>query len=287
VPIHSSSAGFRLADRLTRITRPAVLAMALAVPQWCWGQEDNKQKAEQAPKQDAAPAAQDAAGAPKGEALPSPPKIPEVQLVPVLHTIPVPHDRPQFNVQMVNTALLPRDREGIWVLDFAFKPLRIQTVEVDNKRRQIHYLYYRVVNRTGKPRMFVPQFIMVNEQGKKIEDGVVPQAISLIQAREDGTIPLLGAVNIMGIIPPSTKQNVDDAVYGVAVWENWDPKADRYSIYVRGLSDGYKETPNPSGGKPIVKYKTLRIDFVRRGDHLNLNEKEIQLGDPPYDWVYW
>ncbi len=81
--------------------------------------------------------------------------------------------------------------------------------------------------------------------GKKFEDNVVPEAIPLIQAREDATIPVLGAVNIMGVIPPSTKPNVDDAVYGVAVWENWDPKSDRFSIFVRGLSDGYKEIPVP------------------------------------------
>ncbi len=217
-----------------------------------------------------------------------PPAVPEVQLVPNLRTIPVSHDRPLFNVQMVNTALLPRDREGIWVLDFQFKPLRMITVDVPGKgRRRLHYLYYRVVNRTAKARMFVPQFVMVNEAGKRFEDQVVPESIPLIQAREDQTIPVLGAVNVMGILPPSTKADVDDAVFGVAVWDSWDARADRFSIYVRGLSDGYKETPSPSGGKPIVKYKSLRIDFVRRGDERNLNENEIELADPPYEWVYW
>ena len=87
---------------------------------------------------------------------------------------------------------------------------------------------------------------MVNETGEKFEDNVVPKAIPLIQAREDGSIPILGAVNVMGMIPPSTKPNVDDAVFGVATWEKWDPKSDRFSIYVRGLSDGYKETPPPA-----------------------------------------
>jgi hypothetical protein len=189
---------------------------------------------------------------------------------------------------MVDTSLLPRDKEGIWVLDFSFKPLRIRTIDIPGKgRRQIHYLYYKVVNRAGKPRMFVPQFTMVNEAGQKFEDQVIPQAIPPIQSREDYTIPLLGAVNIMGTIPPSTKPDVDDAVFGVAVWDKWDPKADRFSIYVRGLSDGYKEVPSPSVGKPTVKYKTLRIDFIRRGDERNLSEKEYELNDPPYEWVYW
>ena len=45
--------------------------------------------------------------------------------------------------------------------------------------------------------------------------------------------------------------------------------------------------PNPAGGKPIVKYKTLRIDFIRRGDERNISEKEIEFNDPAYESVYW
>ena len=89
------------------------------------------------------------------------------------------------------------------------------------------------------------------------------------------------------MIPPSTRPDVDDAVYGVATWDKWDLKSDRFSIYVRGLSDGYKEAVPATGGKPTVKYKTLRIDFIRRGDEHHVSEKEIYLNDPPFEWVYW
>ena len=86
-----------------------------------------------------------------------PQPIPSSRLDRTLKTIPVSRDRLAFNVQMVDTSLLPRDKPGIWVLDFAFKPLRIQTVDIPGKgRRQVHYLYYKVVNRTGKPRTFIP-----------------------------------------------------------------------------------------------------------------------------------
>jgi hypothetical protein len=265
-------AGPEPASGSTRFLFSAVLVLAAAAPTWCWAQEEKKNDKRKAEPAQEAPAGQE-------QPLAKPPEIPEVTLVPVLRTIPVPHDRRTFNVQMVNTALLPRDKDGIWVLDFAFKPLRIKTVDIPGKgRRQVHYLYYKVVNRTGKPRVFVPQFVMVNEDGKRLEDNVVPEAIPLIQAREDAT---------MGVLPPSTKPDVDDGVFGVAVWENWDFKSDRFSIYVRGLSDGYKEIPSPSGGKPTVKYKTLRIDFIRRGDERDVHEKEIEFNDPPYEWVYW
>jgi hypothetical protein len=163
----------------------------------------------------------------------------------------------------------------------------MRTVEVGGKRKLVYYLYYRVINRTGKPREFVPHFVLETDTKKRLEEAVIPQAVEIIQAREDKSRRVLGATEIDGVIPPSTKEGVDDAVFGVAVWDNVDPNADRMSIYVRGLSDGFQEVPAADGGKPTVKYKTLRIDLIRRGDAHNLDEKEIQLADPPYEWIYW
>lgn len=217
-----------------------------------------------------------------------PAPLPPFELDQTLKTVPVAHDRTWFNAQMVSTALEPSDKQGIWVLDFSYYPVRIVTVEIPGKgRRQIHYLYYKVVNRTGKPRKFVPQFVMVNEDRQRFEDEVVPEAVPVIRKRQDPSIPVLGAVDIIGVIPPSTRKNVDDAVFGVACWDRWDPKSDRFSIYVRGLSDGYKEVPSESGGKPVARYKTLKLDFIRRGDQFHLHEREIESADPPYSWVYW
>lgn len=262
---------------------PMVAALTLSAAHWCMAQQE--QEADKAPAA-LQPAQPNPYHKPEDDARPD--KVPPFRLDRTLKTVPVPKDRVLFNYQMVDASLLPRDKKGIWVLDFRFKPLRIRTVEIPGKgRRQIFYLYYEVVNRTGAPRMFAPQFVMVNEKQERFEDQVIPEAIPLIQRREDNSIPLLGAVDAIGMIPPSTKPTVDDAVFGVACWDRWDPKADRFSIYVRGLSDGFVEVPAEKGGKPIARYKTLRIDFVRRGDERNLSEKEIQLADPPYQWVYW
>jgi hypothetical protein len=223
------------------------------------------------------------------EPLPGPPPIPEAKpaLLPTLRTVPVRRGSPDYNITPVDASLLPRDPQNIWVLSFYFKPLRMLTVEVPGKgRRQIHYLYYRVVNRTGQPREFIPQFTLLTETGKRYEEAVLPQAVSLIRGREEPTIPVLGAVEIDGVIPPSTKQAIDDAVFGVAIWDGVDPRADRLTIYVRGLSDGHQEVSTPDG-KTVTRYKTLRIDLIRRGDELNLNEREISLAEPAYEWIYW
>jgi hypothetical protein len=261
---------------------PAVATLMLAAAHWCMaypaaGQERNAQDQPQGKE--------NPYHKPEDDLRPDP--VRSFKLDKTLKTIPVPKDKVLFNYRMVDASLLPRDKKGIWVLDFAFKPIRIRTVEIGKSRRHVYYLYYKVVNRTSAPRMFAPQFVMVNENQQRFEDEVIAEAIPIIRDREDRSIPVLGAVDIIGTIPPSTKPNVDDAVFGVACWDHWDAKSDRFSIYVRGLSDGFVEVPGPNGGKPTVKYKTLRIDFIRRGDERNISEKEIEFANPPYEWVYW
>src|SRR4051812_42633086 len=164
-------------------SRVVPLVLGFLVGMAPWGRAQPPEPAKAQPPQKAAD-------------LPSPPPIKDVPILPTLKTIPLRHGRADFNVQMVDASLLPRDKEGIWVLDFAFKPVRLITAVVPGKgRRQIHYLYYRVVNHTGKPRPFVPQFTLVTDTGKRYEDRAdLPFAVPLIQNREDPSIPLLGAV---------------------------------------------------------------------------------------------
>ncbi len=220
--------------------------------------------------------------------LPGPDPLPKVALGPMLPTHAVRRSVPGPNWVAAEATVLPLDRKGIYVLEYAFKPLRMIEVDIPGKgRRRIHYLYYRVVNRTGQPRMFVPQFSLVTNSGQRFEDVVLPQAVKNIQSREAPEIDLLSAVSVVGMIPPSTKEGIDDAVYGVAVWDNVDFRADGFKIFVRGLSDGYQEITPPDGGKPFTRYKALRIGFTRPGDERNPNEKEIRLLDPPYEWTYY
>ena len=238
------------------------------------------------------------APAPASGEFPPPSPIPAVTLGPMLKTHPIRRldngfqnlvdNKARFNERWIDASVLPRDKKGIWVLDYAFRPLRIVTIEDEKGRRDVHYLYYQIINRTGEPRMFVPQFTLVTDTGKRFEDTVLPKAVKQIRNREDPTITnLYGAVDVMGMVPPSSKQGVEDAVFGVAIWEGVDPHADKLTVFVRGLSDGYRMDPGATEAeKPVTRYKALKIDFLRRGDEHDLHEREITLSDPPYDWTY-
>jgi hypothetical protein len=196
---------------------------------------------------------------------------------------------PTHNWIKADAAPLPKDREGIWVLEFSSLPVRLIEVDVPGKgRRRVHYLYYKVVNRTGAPRKFVPQFTLVTDTGKRYEDIVLPEAVKVIQAKIAPHVdPLHGAVSVMGEVPVSTDRAIDDAVFGVAIWDDVDYAADAFKVYVRGLSDGYQEIQPPAGGDPVVRYKALELDFTRYGDERAPHSREIRIGEPPYNWTYY
>jgi hypothetical protein len=217
---------------------------------------------------------------------PGPDPIPEFRLA-TLPTIPIRREAPGPSWVVADSSVLPKDREGIWLLEFAYKPVRMVEIETPGKgRRKVHYLYYRVVNRTGQPRRFVPQFTLVDDSGKRHESVEIPIAVQKIQHKEDPTKNLLGAVTVIGEMPPSTKDGIDDAIFGTAIWDDLDYRADSFQIFVRGLSDGYQEAQAPNG-EVFTRYKALRLDFTRPGDALNPHSSEIRLGDPPFEWVYY
>src|SRR5262249_39494242 len=108
-------------------------------------------------------------------------------------------------------------------------------------------------------------------------------------------------------IPPTlSKTAVPRPVTGVAIWTDPnEPYADddeatragkeklpkladsnRYSIFIAGLSNGWARTdPVTPGGKPVVRRKTLQLNFKRLGDRYFMRSEETQFVGPP-EWTY-
>ena len=156
-----------------------------------------------------------------------------------------------------------------------------------------------------QPIRFIPSFLLESpEFGKVYADRVIPLALGAIRAREDRQIP--GWVDKKGVVPRSPIQTTVDIAgelkvgetrWGVATWEGLDPRIDRFSIYVRGLTNAYKwkdaegafKKGDPIGTGRRLARKTLKLNFWRPGDEFYEREDEIRRGIPgevDYEWVY-
>ena len=60
----------------------------------------------------------------------------------------------------------------------------------------------------------------------------------------------------------------------------------RFSIFIRGLSNGFVEVDAPAPGlPPITQYKTLQLNFKRKGDRFLTDSRDIEFVSPS-QWIY-
>ena len=207
----------------------------------------------------------------------------------------------------------PRD---IWALEFAFKPPRQIDVDVPARdfrmqRKRVWYLVYRVKN-TGarrivmadgdatrlrsetvqQPVRFLPHFVLESVEGLSKQEGalafrayldrVVPGAVAAIREREDTRLDLHDSARMSERdLTPGEER------WGVAVWEDVDPRIDFFSIYVRGLTNAIRWRPRadatfaadsvPVAGEEHV-LESLRLDFWRPGDDATSLDDEMSVG---------
>jgi len=202
----------------------------------------------------------------------------------------------------------------LWVLDFIFKDPRLITVDIPGRgRRLCWYLWYQIVNRTGEPRSFIPDFELVpldpQMKGMVYRDEVLPAVQAAIARELDplGHDQIKNSVTIAAEPIPATLPKASPRkVTGVAIWTDpnepnpYDDEAtlkakaqrtklidsNRYDIFVAGLSNGWSLTdPIPPSKKPVVRRKTLQLSFKRLGDkHLKVSEAIRFM--PPAQWLY-
>jgi hypothetical protein len=261
--------------------------------------------------------------------------IPEIRENKALQWTPTSMSKTRTLFEMAKDAVFTND---VWCLELAFKPLRMIEVDVPQptgrlQRKRIWYMVYRVrnigaglagkVNPDGsfvtepKPAeslRFIPQFVLSSQDrlnGKRVDkaylDRLVPVALEPIRQRELPRGELHYSADIAQMDLKIESGRIAQGVWGVAMWEDIDPQIDFFSVFIRGLSNGYKWTDVPNGYKlgdapwsgRKYSYKTLQLNFWRPGDEVNETEREIHYGPAPkygylydspegvaYQWVY-
>jgi hypothetical protein len=198
--------------------------------------------------------------------------------------------KPEPNVQDPDDIKSPTSK--VWVLDFKFKDPRLIKVDVPGRGQKVcWYLWYQVINNTPQPHTFIPDFELVTHDRNTVHhDQILPKVQDAIRQVEDPSdyLKIKNSVTMTATpIPPSRKDADPRAVTGVAIWDDVDPDANYYSIFVSGLSNGWSlaDDPEKPGVKSIVRRKTLQLNFKRRGDRYLQKSEEIQFV-PPAQWIY-
>jgi hypothetical protein len=222
-----------------------------------------------------------------------------------------------FNEHEAKAMKSDLDRPNVWVLDFRFKAPRLIKVDIPGRGTRIcWYLWYQVINKppplgsgSKEAVTFIPDFELVtrdDDNPRVYSDEVLPKVQDAVNKIENPSgADYLMAKNSVTIastpIPPSKPDAYPIAVTGVAIWDGTPAEAkkrnpkmkdladsNRYSIFVSGLSNGWVITDAPNAKKgdlPIVRRKTLQLNFKRLGDRFKMDSREISF-EPPAEWIY-
>lgn len=171
------------------------------------------------------------------------------------------------------------------------------------------------IPRPGKdePIQFVPQFVLAAdklvlgtessnhpETGRSVSksetaqiayvDQQIPIALSAIMEREGMRTKPETTVSI------TQKQlKSGESAWGVAMWTDIDPRINKFSIYVTGLTNAYRWQDDEKGntGKlgegRMMERRILQTNWWRIGDKYTLNDSQIQYGQPGipgFQWIY-
>jgi hypothetical protein len=214
--------------------------------------------------------------------------------------------QPMYNEREVKAQPSTLDKLDVWGMDVRFKDPRIIKVKLPVRGERIcWYMWYQVINYSGKAREVAPSFELVTLDNPGIyRDEILITAEEAIKKIEDktGYQEIKNTVKMAEFPIPASKppdEAFPRAVTGVAIWDagpadpaKRDPKhkelsdTTRFSIFVRGLSNGFVEVDAPAPGlPPITQYKTLQLNFKRTGDRFSTDSRNIEFVSPA-QWIY-
>jgi hypothetical protein len=212
-------------------------------------------------------------------------------------------------------------RHNVWCLEFTFKPVRMLWVDVPQRngrmqRKLIWYMVYHVRNTGGhlvparQPDgtyqvqkadhdvRFFPTFKLESPEFQtSYLDRVIPVAIRAVEQKEDPNRTLLDSVEVSSKRIGLSTDLVDRSVWGVATWEDVDPRVDYFTVSIEGLTNAYRWVDPPDGFQPndpptqgrVLLQKNLVLNFWRPGDEYVEDQRAIRYGIPgqvDYRWEY-
>jgi len=234
---------------------------------------------------------------------------PEIKLNSDSHPGGEPHFDPRSRTlfDMAKQVFFYRE---IYCLEFSFKPLRHIYVDVPRsdgrlQRKLIWYMVYRVRYRGGdlRPsadkiagadvrkrveavhhdaRYFFPMLkLRDHTTGEEYTDRILPSVTRKIKIREKITANLYNSVQMGRMKIPYGSDSAAPGIWGVATWEDVDPKIDFVSVEVYGLTNAFEQ--DGEGDNAPYRRKALQLNFYRPGDAINQTEDQIRFGVPAFE----
>jgi hypothetical protein len=163
-------------------------------------------------------------------------------------------------------------RAGHWTLDVRYEqPQQIVLPWGPRGEQRFWYTILTVTNRTGMDVEFYPRCDLMTDTLQVVPAGrgVPPVVFQMIQQRHGSRYPLLESLQN---VPNRVLEGEDNARDIAIIWQDFDPQAAGFQVFVGGLSNETVMIPHPVEtdvhGRPVPIFlrKTLELKYTLRGD---------------------
>jgi hypothetical protein len=154
---------------------------------------------------------------------------------------------------------------NVWTLDVKFENIKTMKVNLPGRgQKNVSYLVYEITNNTKEPREVSPSLQLVADKSEKqFTDEVLVSVLGKLPAGLENSVSVSKKP-----IPPGGKVRV------VAIWDDVDPAATRFTVFVGGLSNSFTLQDK------TTRFKTLQARFQREE-----KAQDLRLVGVP-DWAY-
>lgn len=185
-------------------------------------------------------------------------------------------------------------RKNVWYVIYRIRD-RGNTITYQTARQSPKLDYAMSNMKKDQPipaekKFFLPQFYLEGSVIADVKDAqyetvsyhdtIIPMALRQIQQLHDPSLTLLDSVQMSQTGIPLAKADADGGVWGVAMFEDVDPRLDYVNLKVEGLSNAFRI--NQTAGQPNLR-KVLQINFSRPGGIINEHRDKIHYGVPLVD----
>jgi hypothetical protein len=184
--------------------------------------------------------------------------------------------------------------KNIWYIIYRIRD-RGNTITFEQTRQSPKLDYALETQKRDEPiaaekKFFLPQFFLegyviadakdATYQPVKYHDKIIPMALHQIQRMHDPSLTLLDPIQMSKTKIPLASSDAEGGVWGVAMFEDVDPRIDFVNLKVEGLSNAFRI--GPKQGQPNLR-KVLQLNFSRPGGIVDEHKDRIDFGIPLVD----
>ena len=164
--------------------------------------------------------------------------------------------------------------------DLTLTPNAMRMYKDPSSGQMYAYITFDLLNSTGSDRRFAPRFELLTDEGVVIESGnAVPSKVTRAIKTALGDPLMEDQFELLG----SVLEGKENGRRGLIIWHMKETAPTEITVFITGLSRVSDKNPHPTSGEPLVRRKTMQVEYLVPGDAIP--HTTVSYEPEKIDWI--